>query len=266
MLLQNSPELQKTLRDIQKQLERSLKQFEQVMETWRLDLDRPFKQLRESPDFRRWRSAEECSTLIHPIYFKLFEPEFSADEVKQNWRKVRSMLWRRFPENLDKDSRRERYNQILKCQTIRAYTPVCRAIYAELEALLRDELLFADPNWKAKWEDKESPDSKKGFQTEQFSKLVKNQHPDIKLVDEGLTLSEVGGIATYTFLLHLEKAFEKFDPAKVDHKETKSFRHIHAHGWAKEASFMDGLNGILAFDLALEIVSNAVEERDRSVS
>jgi len=213
----------------------------------------------QTPNFKRYMSVQQCQTLLHPIYLELFEPEFSMDDIRENWKQIRQKLWKRFPSELDKNSRRERYNQILKCQTIGAYTPVCRSIYAELEALLRDELLFANPEWLAKWEDKVDAKSRTGFQSQQLKSLLENDHPEIKLLDENLSLSDIGE-CTCAFLFHLQEAFENFDPAKADHKDTKSFRHIHAHGWAKEATFMDALNGLLAFDMALELVAKINKE------
>lgn len=220
-------------------------------------LEPMMEQLREwtrNPNLRRKLSVYKCKTLLHPIYLEMFEQDFSVEDIQSNWEQIRDSLWSRFPDSLGKDKRKERYEQILNCQAIGAYIPVCRSIYAELEALLRDEILFADPELKAEWENKENPNSRRGYLSQKLKALVTLDDESIKLVDSDMALFELGS-CVIEFLIYLEKAYEGFDPAAVSEEETTSYRHIHAHGWAKEASFIDGLNGLLAFDMALQLIS-----------
>jgi len=178
-----------------------------------------------------------------------------------HWPQIRTRLYQRFPKNLDKDNRKERLNQIILCQTIGAYIPVCRSIYAELESLFRDELFFNDPEWLSELQSKEDDKKRRNYLSQQFNDVINLRHNKISLFNKNVPLEELDQ-TLLIFLVFLMDAFESFDPINASESDTKSFRHIHAHGWAKEATFMDGLTAILAYDLALQFVSKVDEKGD----
>ncbi|MEP2980661.1 MAG: hypothetical protein ABJO86_14305 [Lentilitoribacter sp.] len=213
----------------------------------------------QTDEFKRMKSVQECKTILHPIYVELLEPEFSIEDIESNWRIIRQKLFNRFPDELDNENRKNRYNQILKCQTIGAYIPVCRSIYSEVESLFRDEIFLADPAWKEKLDAMGKASARRQFQSKELSSFLSNRHGEKKLFDEDATLSEVG-MMSISFFIFLKEAFQSFDPVEYDSEDTKSFRHVHAHGWAKEADFIDAFNGLLAFDYALQIVVNMRKE------
>lgn len=250
MSTQISPELQTIIARYQHQANQITERIEPFINELRRVTEnlRPYLELAaqivQSPVFKYQLFIHNHGIIPHPVLNSLLDSEFTIDNLENNWEEMKNWLYEHMPDSLDKDHRKERYRQILECQTIGAYIPVCRAVYAEIEALLRDEILSGDKNT--------------------FKQLTRNQHPNIKLIDEEATIDEVGW-HTCCFLKHLEEAFENFDPAKAENPETKSYRHIHAHGWAKKASFIDGLNGILAFDLAMGLVAKNIEERDEGI-
>jgi len=208
----------------------------------------------ESPNVRFWISVHRCETVPHPVYWEVLDSEFSENDIRKNWRQIRQSLWHRFPRNLDTESRKERYNQILKCQTIGAYTAVCRSIYAEIEALLRDELLIGNNEWLELLKEKSDPQKRRSFQNSELRKIINQNHQKISILKENEDTSNIPPYA-YFFLDYLKESFESFDPIESVQNAKKSFRHIHAHGWKKNASFIDGLNGILAFDILLELLA-----------
>ncbi|WP_420725611.1 hypothetical protein [Hwanghaeella sp. LZ110] len=211
-------------------------------------------ELFQTPQFRRYASVERSGTILHPIYIDLFEPDFTSDDVRSNWRRIRARLWARFPDSLDTDTRKSRYKEFLTCQTQGAYVAVCRSIYAELEALIREEVLFSDPEWWKALQSELTASARRGKLGRELGGIVKSENQDFPLVnlDQPISPETMCAVA---FVNHLEKAFDSFDPTNVDSKPNKAYRHLHAHGWIKEASFMDSLNGLLAYDYALQQVA-----------
>lgn len=214
----------------------------------------------KKPAIQHIFSVISCKTIPHPIYIELFPNKFEPRNLEVGWKNMRRKLWLRFPENLKDGYREIRYNQILKCQTIGSYIAVCRSIYPEIESLLRDELLLSDMNWRQQWLACETAKERRIFQSQQFNKLVKNELPGFELANSESSLEEVG-VFTALFIEYLENTFDSFDPAGTDKNSYKGLRHLHAHGWSKEASFVDGLNSLLIFDLALQTVSQIKENR-----
>jgi hypothetical protein len=205
-------------------------------------------------------SVYTCKTLLHPVCIEILPHGFTEHDLKTNWLKIKESLHMRFPESLDNKSRRDRYNQIIECQTIGSYIAVCRSIYPEIESLLREEILLSDETWKDKWLSQDTLKKRQIFQSQQMSDLIKNNLSGFHLADPHAPLGEVG-IFTAQFIWFLEKSFESFDPTNSEDHAGKGFRHMHAHGWAEKASFIDGLNGLLIFDLALQTVSELKEKK-----
>ena len=108
---------------VAEQLHMRLAPISRAMAPW-IEATSPFlermHEISESPQFRRHVSVERCGTILHPIYVDLFDPDFTAEDVQANWRRIRTRLWSRFPDDLDKEHRKSRYNEFLTCQTKRA--------------------------------------------------------------------------------------------------------------------------------------------------
>jgi len=261
-LIEYKPAIQKVRANINQfipVLETYRKSIAAFLETHRTEIER-FLAFTQTVDFKIRSSIFECEVYLHPVFSEIFDSKFSVADIQDSWSQIKQYLLQRFPDVLDKNCRKDRYTQILNCQDIESYIAVCRSIYPEIEALLRDELLFGNPDWRAQWKEKKDAGSRRGFERQKFNELVKNPHKIIELADENPGISEIG-IFTFWWLGCLEQTFESFDSAKVDDAETKSFRYTHAHGWAKKASFIDALNGLLLFDMTLQIID--VKEADK---
>lgn len=217
----------------------------------------------ESPQVQHLVCVHTHKTLFHPTLVKVVPHGFTEEDLISNWPRIKDELVARFPLGLDKEFRIDRYIQILDCQTIGSYIAVCRSIYPEIEALLRDEILLEDETWKREWIAKKDSKSRASFQSQQINDLIKNKLTGYELANPSATLDEVG-VYTAQFIWVLEKSFEKFDPAKLEDSSRQSFRHLHAHGWSKKATFIDGLNGLLTYDLALQVVAEKLEKNARA--
>lgn len=204
----------------------------------------------EKPEVQRYMSIVSLELPMHPIYPEIFEGSFGSDDIEQKWPVIKEKLKDRFPEELNKEHRKDRYLEALECQSLSFHMAVCRMVYPEIEALFRDEFLLSDPEWIEKRDQHQKPSS---FQQSQARVLVKNEHPDKPLLDKQLTLRDID-VFTAEFVFRLDEIFGSFEPKNYDHPETKSYRHIHAHGWKKTATFMDGFHALLLYDLALQFV------------
>jgi len=214
----------------------------------------PFITLAKNKKLQTTLSIFSIKTILHPIYYDLFESIFSETDIEKKWGNIKNLLLERFPENLCNDNRFNIFNELLECQENGHYTAVCRSVYPEIEHLIREELLVADTCWKEKWDSKTEAKHRKGFLQQQFKELIKNNHDDFKIFEEDATLEEIG-IMKAEFQLNLETAFETFDPSVSKNEDREGARHQHCHGWKRDSSFMDGLNGLLIFDMAMQYVS-----------
>ncbi len=245
-------QLEETNRKTQKLIDQ-LRQPNSAVDRFMRSMETGFKELLQSSFYRKIQSIERAGSFFHPMYTELFGSDFSIDDVRHKWNAVQEYLCDRFPAHLDNNNRKERYIQILKCQAIGAYIPVCRSIYPELEALLRDKMLLADPIWKKEWEGKAKPRERISFQSTELNKIVREEHPEKKLLyEDQLPRSE--WVVAAEFTNRLKKCFASFDPMELENDGASSARHLHAHGWKTEAGFVDGLNGVLLFDYALQSI------------
>lgn len=224
-----------------------------------LEFQRSLELIREHPTIKRAGSIERARTFSHPVYEEFFEAEFTPQEIQKNWVPIRDWLVSRFPEDMDFDHRKQRYLQFVECQNIGAYIAVCRSVYSEIESVFRDELLLADPQWVAARDAEQKPTKRRGFQSKETSNLLKNSHNAKKLIDDETLISDIGPYAA-SFVLTLTASFESFDPAEPNKAVRQSQRHLHCHGWAKSASFQDGLNALLLLDMTYQFIPELKEK------
>lgn len=217
-----------------------------------------FKHISDNEEVYQFLSCyAECQKngiLFHPSFLGYFKGNYCPDLLIKNWDIISQNLLNDFPHNLDNGNRKKRYKEILDCQTNRAYTAVCRSVYVELEALLREEMLLDNKDWLNKYKKHSDIKKKKGFLQQQFSELVKSKHSDIKLhyKTENKFLSMLYCDFVKNVLL---KVYCEFDHDDINNRDNKISRHFYIHGWAEDTSIIDGLNGIIIFDYALKIVN-----------
>jgi hypothetical protein len=247
-------QLPKEFLELQEKLEKIYEPIRKQQEEIRRKFD--------TPHFRRLSSIEQYHCFPHEVLYDLFDDSFQEKDVKLQWRSIRAKLWARFPESLKNGIREENYKQILKCQTAGAYVVVCRAIYPEIEAMFRDEVLLSDVNWRQKWESFEKAHDRRKFQATEFSRLTQNDHDEFELVDGSATIDEIGHFTTF-FVLKLSSSFRSFDPKDTERKHIGA-RHLYCHGWKNEASFMDGLTGLLLFDMAARFIATMKENKEET--
>lgn len=224
-----------------------------------IEFQRSLELVSKHPAIKRAVSIERVNTFSHPVYDEFFDTEFTSEEIQENWETIRDWLIERFPESMDSDHRKERFLQFVECQTIGAYVAVCRSVYSEIESVFRDELLLSDPQWVEARNAAQKPRDRRKFQAQETSNLLKNRHTDRKLIDDKVLISDIGPY-TLAFVLTLTASFESFDPSEPDRALRYSQRHLHCHGWAKNATFQDGLNALLLLDMSYQFIPELKEK------
>lgn len=206
----------------------------------------------QSPVFKFYSDIEKSETFVHEVFVKLFPDGFDKTKLQNNWDRIRIFLEERCPNSLMKDGRAERMEQIYKAQDVGAYIAVCRAVYPEIECLLREEFLFKDNKFLSEFH-KKSEKQRSDFLNTNFSPIKKYPHKNFGFSDD-TPLNEVG-IFTASFLHALEKSFISYDPknnlCENSIKEIKNNRHFHCHGWSQKAEFIDALNALLMLDMTM---------------
>jgi hypothetical protein len=239
----------------QSEVSQVAKKFQPQMAAFQQSLEA----MRRHPAIKRFHCIKEANTFNHPIYDEFFEGDFTPQEIQSEWESIRDWLLGRFPESMDCDDRKKRFLEYIECQNIGAHVSVCRSVYTEIEALFRDELLLSDPEWVAARDAQKNPSQRRRFQTVETYSLLKNDHLEKKLIDEELLISDIGPY-TATFILTLISSFQSFDPASPNTRARQSERHLHCHGWAKTASFQDGLNALLLLDMTYQFIPEMKEK------
>lgn len=207
----------------------------------------------QSPEIKFHLDIERAETFVHEVFVKLFPDGFDKTELQNNWDGIRIFLKERWPNSLMGEDREERLQQIYKAQDVGAYIAVCRAVYPEIECLLREELLFKNNNFLSEFLSKEFKDKRTSFFNTSFSPIKKYPYKKFGFSDD-TSLNEVG-IFTASFLDALEKSFESYDLknnlCENSRKEIKNNRHFHCHGWSQKAEFIDALNALLILDMTM---------------
>lgn len=192
--------------------------------------------LSQNPLFKFYSDVGKSETFEHEVFVRLFPDGFDKTKLQNNWDRISIFLKERWPDSLMKDDRAERMEQIYKAQDVGAYIAVCRAVYPEIEALLRDEI-------------------KSNHKVSYKSSIKGNPWG----VDEDSAISEIG-LFTASFVLELERCFESYNPKnnKSDSlenaKKIKNNRHFHCHGWSQKAEFIDALNALLMLDMTMRSI------------
>lgn len=202
-------------------------------------------------------SAFESETFEHEVFFKIFPEGFDKTKLENDWDKIRIFLKARWSDYLMEDSRtKERLEQIYKAQDVGAYIAVCRAVYPEIENLLRKELLLKNDEFSSKFDNEPDKQKRSRLLNEEFSKIKKSLSIYFGFTEED-SLDQVG-ILTFIFLYELEKSFESYDPksnfCNDSKKKLRNNRHFHCHGWSEEATFVDALNALLILDMAMCLI------------
>ncbi len=190
----------------------------------------------QSPQFKFYLDVGKSETFEHEVFIRLFSDGFDKNKLQNDWSRIRTFLKERWPRSLMKDEREERLEQIYKAQDVGSYIAVCRAVYPEIEALLRDEV--------------------RSNHAVSYKSSIKGNPWG---VDENATIPEIGFL-TASFLLELERCFKSYDPKNnkpdslKNSKKIKNNRHFHCHGWSKKAEFIDALNALLILDMTMHAI------------
>lgn len=207
------------------------------------------------PEIKFYLDVTKSETFEHEVFVKILPDGFDKTKLKNNWNRIKIFLEERWPNSLMNDDRKERLKQIYKAQDVGAYIAVCRAVYPEIECLLREEFLFKDNKFLSEFH-KKSEKQRSDFLNINFSPIKKYPYKNFGFSDD-TPLNEVG-IFTASFLHALEKSFISYDPknnlCENSIKEIKNNRHFHCHGWSQKAEFIDALNALLMLDMTMRSI------------
>lgn len=227
------------------------------------------EKITQNQHFQLWARCKQAGLNLHPMFTELFVGQFDQNILQKDWRKIRAYLWRRRSVVLIGSDGENRYKQLLSAQTAKAYIAVCRATYAEIESLVRDEL-FKDEDFLKKYSEKNNAGKRRRYTSSKVGNIMsskgnKKSH-SIWGIDGDKSIHEVG-IYTWFFVTQLEECFNSFDPDDAqtnidDSQNLNRNRHFHAHGWSKSATFIDGLNALLLLDLTMNVLGEKEERRD----
>ena len=192
----------------------------------------------------------------------MFEGEFDKETLQTRWPEIQEYLWERRKIKLLGEYGEDRYKQLLAAQNVGAYIAVCRATYAEIEGLIREEI-FKKDDFNEEYLKQETDAERRRYTSQQVRKmfLIDGILSDDSVwgIDGDQSWSELG-LYTMEFIRQLEGAFKSFDPEDARKNEQKNGdlnnnRHFHAHGWSKRAKYLDGLNALLLFDYAMDVLA-----------
>lgn len=202
-----------------------------------------------------FKSYGECNVHYHPLFVNLFGDDFSVNDIQSRWLDIAQYLKDHFPINFfdDCDGVKDRFFQLIDCQTAGFILPVCRSAYPEVEALLRDHILMKDPDFRQSFEDKRDAQARRTFQGQKLKALILNDTAALNLFGWDELIHDIG-VHLVFFRDELEKIFDHFDPLQVGENADVSLRHLHAHGYVKRVGFIDGVNALLALDLTIRLV------------
>jgi len=217
------------------------------------DLQQSLQQFLKKPEINLLLSFFKSEIFEHKLLVNLFPDGFDKQILENNWNKIQISLKKRWPNSLLNDDRKERLEQIYRAQDAGAYIAVCRAVYPEIECLLREEFLFKDSKFLSEFYAKSEKESRTKFYNKNFSPIKKHPYKNFGFSDD-TPLNEVD-IFTTSFLYELEKSFISYDPknnlCENSIKEIKNNRHFHCHGWSQKAEFIDALNALLILDMTM---------------
>ncbi len=216
------------------------------------ELSQSLRQSLKRPEINLLLSFFKSEIFEHKLLIDLFPDGFDKQILENNWNMIQISLKKRWPDSLLNVDRKERLEQIYKAQDAGAYIAVCRAIYPEIECLLREEILFKIDGFLTNFHS-ESEQKRKSFYDNKFSEIKKSLYKVFGVSDD-TPFNEVD-IFTASFLYELEKSFISYDPknnlCENSIKEIKNNRHFHCHGWSQKAEFIDALNALVILDITM---------------
>lgn len=247
-------EIQKTISD---PLTKALENYQEIFRD-------PFKNLFPEGFFKEIALqegfTEDCKDkcwVPHPVLYSFLGDDFftlsnneQEERIKENWEEFSSRLWERRPPNLMENGREERLKQIFNTQKVKAYMPVCRSVYPEIESLAYEyvgsDITFLESLKKL------PKGKKKRAVSEKINTVFKiKQSPILDLY-----ISELGGLLGYRTveaLLTVTRA--EFIPFDETDDDLSMNRHFHVHGIPYNPTFKDSVNALLLLDTALQAFS-----------
>ena len=247
-------EIQKT---ISEPLTKALENYQEIFRD-------PFKDLFPEGFFKEIALqegfVEDCKDkcwVPHPVLYSFCGDDFftlsnndQEERIKENWEEFSSRLWERRPANLMENGREERLKQIFNTQKVKAYMPVCRSVYPEIESLAY-EYVGSDITF-LEFLKKLPKGEKKRAVSEKINTIFKiKQSPILDLY-----ISELGGLLGYRTvetLLTVTRA--EFIPLDETDDDLSMNRHFHVHGIPYNPTFKDSVNALLLLDTALQAFS-----------
>ncbi len=201
--------------------------------------------------------CQEKGWVPHPVLYSFFGDDFFSlsdteqeERIKENWEEFSSLLWQRRPVNLMDNGREGRLKQIFDTQKVKAYTPVCRSVYPEIESLayeyVRSDAAFVESLKNL------SRGGKRRAVSEKINGVFKIEQSPIL----DLYISELGdllGFRTVEILLTQTRA--EFIPFDETDNDLSMNRHFHAHGVPFNPTFKNSTNALLLLDIALQAFS-----------
>ena len=247
-------EIQKT---ISEPLTKALENYQEIFRD-------PFKDLFPEGFFKEIALqegfVEDCKDkcwVPHPVLYSFCGDDFftlsnndQEERIKENWEEFSSRLWERRPPNLMENGREERLKQIFNTQKVKAYMPVCRSVYPEIESLAY-EYVGSDITF-LEFLKKLPKGKKKRAVSEKINTVFKiKQSPILDLY-----IFELGGLLGYRTveaLLTVTRA--EFIPFDETDDDLSMNRHFHVHGIPYNPTFKDSVNALLLLDTALQAFS-----------
>lgn len=252
--IKNLEEIGKKLEPIRSLINESLKKIQPFIKLSQ-EMQQSIQQVLKSPKINLLLSFFKSGIFEHELLVNLFPDGFDKKILENNWSEIQISLKNRWPKSLLNNDRKKRLEQIYKAQDAGAYIAVCRAVYPEIECLLREEILFKDTEFLSEFH-KKSEKQRSDFLNKNFSPIKKSPSKSFGVSDD-TALNEIN-IFTGAFLWELEKCFKSYDPknnlCENSKKEIKNNRHFHCHGWSQKAEFIDALYALLMLDMTMCLI------------